>query len=134
VRFPEVLNDRIEQLVKRMPSAERARRTRIALGERVQNIVGILQEVEKFNKQITVVTELKALESGEMAQVKTVYIGLGQAFFVDENAQYAGIVKPTAEGWQEEIRNDLASPIRDVVMIYENEKLAEFVPLPVEIN
>ncbi len=133
-RFPEALNDRIEQLIKRMPSAERARKTRIALGERVQNIVGILQEVEKFNKQITVVTELKALESGEMAQVKTVYIGLGQAYFVDENAQYAGIVKPTADGWQEEIRNDLASSIRDVVKIYENEKLAEFVPLPVEIN
>ena len=134
VRFPEALNDRIEQLVKRMPSAERARTTRAALGERVQNIVGILQEVEKFNKQITVVTELKSLESGEMAQVKTVYIGLGQGYFVDENAQYAGIVKPTAEGWQEEIRNDLASSIRDVVKIYENEKLAEFVPLPVEIN
>ena len=134
VRFPDALNDRIEQLIKRMPAPDRARKTRVALGERVQNIVGILQEVEKFNKQITVVTELKSLESGEMAQVKTVYIGLGQGYFVDENAQYAGIVKPTAEGWQEEIRNDLASSIRDVVKIYENEKLAEFVPLPVEIN
>lgn len=134
VRFPDALNERIEQLVKRMPSADRARTTRVALGERVQNVVGILQEVEKFNKQITVVTELKALESGEMAQVKTVYIGLGQGYFVDENAQYAGIVKPTADGWQEEIRNDLASSIRDVVKIFENEKLAEFVPLPVEIN
>jgi FtsZ-binding cell division protein ZapB len=133
-RFPKILNDRIEQLIKRMPSAERARKTRVALGERVQNIVGILQEVEKFNKQITVVTELKALESGEMAQVKTVYIGLGQGYFVDENAKYAGVVRPTADGWQEEIRNDLASSIRDVVKIYENEKLAQFVPLPVEIN
>ena len=132
--FPNALNDRIEQLVKRMPSAERARTTRAALGERVQNIVGILQEVEKFNKQITIVTELKSLESGEMAQVKTVYIGLGQGYFVDEKGQYAGIVKPTADGWQEEVRNDLASTIGDVVKIFENEKLAEFVPLPVEIN
>jgi hypothetical protein len=132
--FPKALIVRIEQLVKRMPSAERARTTRAALGERVQNIVGILQEVEKFNKQISIVTELKSLESGEMAQVKTVYVGLGQAYFVDEKGQYAGIVRPTAEGWQEEIRNDLASTIRDVVKIYENEKLAEFVPLPVEIN
>ncbi|RKX36112.1 MAG: hypothetical protein DRP71_01165 [Verrucomicrobia bacterium] len=132
--FPDALTKRIEQLVKRMPSAEKARVTRVALGERVQNIVGILQEVEKFNKQITIVTELKTLESGEVAQVKTVYIGLGQAYFVDENAQYAGIVKPTADGWKEEIRNDLATTIRNVVKIYENEKLAEFVPLPVEIN
>ena len=132
--FPKTLNDRIEQLVKRMPSAEKARTTRAALGERVQNIVGILQEVEKFNKQITVVTELKSLESGEMAQVKTVYIGLGQGYFVDDNAQYAGVIRPSPDGWQEEVRNDLASEIRDVVRIYENEKLAEFVPLPVEIN
>ncbi|MEZ5276283.1 MAG: DUF3450 family protein [Opitutaceae bacterium] len=132
--FPEALNMRIEQLLKRMPSAERARSTRAALGERVQNIVGILQEVEKFDRQITIVTELKALESGEMAQVKTMYIGLGQGFFVDENARYAGIVRPSAEGWVEEIRNDLAPKIRDAVKIYEGEKLAEFVPLPVEIN
>ena len=69
-----------------------------------------------------------------MAQVKTLYIGLGQGYFVDENAQYAGIVRPSAEGWNEEIRNDLAPRIRDVVKIYEGEKLAEFVPLPVEIN
>jgi len=132
--FPDALNTRIEQLVKRMPSAERARSTRAALGERVQNIVGILQEVEKFNRQITIVTEIKALESGEMAQVKTVYLGLGQAYFVDENAQYAGIVRPTADGWKAEIHNDLAPAIRNIVKIYENEKLAEFVPLPVEIN
>jgi chromosome segregation ATPase len=132
--FPETLNERIEQLVKRMPSAERARSTRVSLGERVQNIVGILQEVEKFNRQISIVTELKALESGEMAQVKTMYIGLGQAFFVDENAKYAGIVRPGPDGWTEEIRNDLATPIRNAVKIYENEKLAEFIPLPVAIN
>lgn len=132
--FPETLNQRIEQLIKRMPSAERARSTRAALGERVQNIVGILQEVEKFNRQITIVTELKPLAGGELAQVKTMYIGLGQAYFVDENARYAGIVRPTAGGWQEETRNDIASAIRDAVSIYENEKLAEFVPLPVEIN
>ena len=100
----------------------------------MQNIVGILQEVEKFNKHITVVTELKSLESGEMAQVKTVYVGLGQGYFVDENEKYAGIVKPTADGWQEEVRNDLASVISDVIKIFENSKLAEFVPLPVEIN
>ena len=91
-------------------------------------------EVEKFDRQITIVTELKALESGEMAQVKTLYIGLGQGYFVDENAKYAGIVRPSAEGWTEEIRNDLAPRIRDAVKIYEGEKLAEFVPLPVEIN
>ena len=132
--FPATLNDRIEQLIKRMPTAERARSTRAALGERVQNIVGILQEVEKFDRQITIVTELKPLEQGELAQVKTLYIGLGQAYFVDENARHAGIVRPTADGWKEEMRDDLAPAIRDAVRIYENEKLAEFVPLPVVIN
>jgi hypothetical protein len=132
--FPATLNDRIEKLVKRMPAANRAKKTRVGLGERVQNIVGILQEVEKFDRQITLVTELKQLESGEIAQVKTVYIGLGQGYFVDENAKYAGILKPTADGWQAEDRNDLANAIRNVVKIYENEKLAEFAPLPVEIK
>lgn len=132
--FPPALNERIEQLVKRMPSPERARTSRAALGGRVQNVVGILQEIEKFNRQITIVTELKSLDSGEMAQVKTMYIGLGQGYFVDENAKYAGVVRPAADGWTEEVRNDLAPAIRDAVKIYEGEMLAEFVALPVEIN
>jgi len=101
--FPPALNERIGQLVKRMPSADRARTSRAALGGRVQNIVGILQEIEKFNRQITITTELTTLESGQMAQVKTMYIGLGQGFFVDENAKFAGVVRPTAEGWVEEV-------------------------------
>ena len=41
---------------------------------------------------------------------------------------------PGAEGWKWEEKPELGSTIRKVIDIYENERSAEFVPVPVNIQ
>lgn len=131
--FPEDLRSKIAPLFQRIP--KKGVGTRAGAGERLQNIVGILGEVEKFNRTITKTSELQKLPNGDNAQVDTIYLGLSVAFFVDGKNTYAGILRPAKGAWVVEPRNDLAGAIRKVVEMYTgNQPEAEFIALPVEIK
>ena len=81
--------------------------------------------------------EMRPDESGvvKTLEVKTLYLGLGQAFFVDKKGQYAGVGKPSPEGWQWESNNDLASSISSAIAIYEGIKPPDnFIELPIVIE
>jgi hypothetical protein len=130
--FPPPLMERIEPLFKRIPTNPAL--TRLGLGERMQNIIGILSEADKFNNVITLVSEVKQSPTGRDVQVRTIYLGLGAAFFTDKSGQFAGVGVPTAEGWQWTPRPELAPKIAKAIFIYENAAAAEFVPLPVQIK
>lgn len=130
--FPPPLMERIEPLFKRLPTNPAL--TKLSLAERMQNIIGIMSEVDKFNGMITVVSEVKRSPAGADVQVKTMYLGLGAGFFVDTAGRFAGLGTPTADGWQWRTRNDLADRIAKAIFIYENASAAAFVSLPVTIT
>ena len=97
--FPEPLVvDTLDRLIKQMP--EDPEDTRASLSARLQLIVAILQESQKFNSGIIVASEIRANDSGEDVQVETLYLGLSQAFFVDKSREFAGYGVPTADGWE----------------------------------
>ncbi|RME70908.1 MAG: DUF3450 family protein [Verrucomicrobia bacterium] len=131
-RLPEKLQNDIEVLYQRIPKGGIA--TRASTGERLQNIVGILSQVEKFNRTITLTSEIQELPDGTSAQVDTIYLGLAVGYFVDGTNKFAGILTPGPNGWTSTVSNDLAPQIRKAIQVYKNEALAEFVPLPVSIN
>ena len=131
--FPPKLRETTSPLLQRIPRPG-ASNVRSSSGERLQNIVGILSEVEKFGRTITLASELQKLPNGDNAQVDTVYMGLAVAFFVDGNSTYAGILTPAKDGWTVTEHSDLAPEIRRLVEVYKGDVLAEFVPLPVEIK
>ena len=56
----------------------------MTIAERYQNVVGVLNEVNKFNQDIHVVSELMELpdQPSVKAQVRAIYFGLGQAYYV----------------------------------------------------
>jgi hypothetical protein len=130
--FPDPLRERIEPLYKRVPTTPAA--ARLSLGERMQNIIGILSEVDKFNSAVTVVSEIKKADDGKEVAVRTMYLGLGAAYYVDKSGTTAGVGVPGDDGWQWTARNDLAPKIAKLIYIYENASAAEFVPLPVTIK
>ena len=130
--FPPPLMERIEPLFKRIPNNPAT--TRLSLGERMQNIIGILSETDKFNGNITLVTELKKDPSGAEISVKTVYLGLGAAFFVDHAGRFAGVGVATHDGWTWTPANELAPRIAKVIFVYENAAAAEFVQMPITIK
>jgi len=130
--FPPPLADKIQTLLKRMPEDPTA--TRASGLERMQNVVGIVNEVDKFNAAVTVVSEVQKNPAGADVQVETMYVGLAQAYFVDKAGDYAGVGMPAAAGWKWKPQNELAGKIQKSIAMYKNAAPAVFVSLPVHIQ
>jgi septal ring factor EnvC (AmiA/AmiB activator) len=130
--FPPPLSDKLDALLVRMPVDPA--NTRLNPIERMQTLVGILNEVDKFNSSIAVESELQKRPSGEEIQVKTLYVGLGQAYFVDQTGDFAGIGVPSAEGWEWKEAPELANEILHAIAVYENVQPPSFDNLPMTLN
>ncbi|MDW7979102.1 MAG: DUF3450 family protein [Verrucomicrobiales bacterium] len=130
--FPAPLLDKVQPLINRIP-ADPAK-AKAGPVERLQNVVSILNEADKFNAAVTVVSELRKDTTGAEVQVETIYVGLAQAYFVDKSGRYAGVGAPSANGWQWFERPELAERIRKAIAVYKNAVPATFVALPVQIR
>lgn len=130
--LPVPLSEKVDPLSRRIP--EDPSDTRISLSQRLQNIVGILSELEKFNGAISVFSELRKNASGAEVQVKTLYLGLAQAYFVDTTGEFAGVGSVGDEGWTWETQSDLGSQIQKAIAIYESAAPAAFVNLPISVE
>ena len=80
------------------------------------------------------VSEVRELPDGSTAEVQTLYIGYARAYYCTNKGDIAGTGYPTAEGWKWEPDNSIAQQVADSIAILKNEKVAEFIPLPVTID
>ena len=123
----------MEQMERRIPKNPET--TRLSLSERMQTIVVLLTEIEKFNGALNIAVETRKVPSGDMVQVTTLYLGLAQGYYVDATRRYAGILTPGPNGWVATDRDDLAPLIGDVLDLYNKQKQPpQFVSIPVEIK
>ena len=132
-RFPDPLKDRTSNVRSRIPLEKKDLRGRSA-AERMQNVVAMLNEADRFNSAITLAIEVRKDAEGKDRQVQALYLGLGHAYYADQGGSFAGVGVPGAEGWTWTVNAELGSTIRKVIDIYENERKAEFVPVPVNIK
>ncbi|MDP7178343.1 MAG: DUF3450 family protein [Verrucomicrobiota bacterium] len=132
-RFPEPLKDRTSNVRSRIPLKKEDLRGRSA-AERMQNVVAMLNEADRFNSAITLAIEVRKDADGKDRQVQALYLGLGQAYYADQGGTFAGTGWGGAEGWDWTVNAALGPAIRKVIDIYENERGAEFVPVPVNIQ
>lgn len=130
--LPEPVLSGAQQLLNRLP-ADPAN-TKAGVSERVQTVVSLLNEVDKFNNAVTVFTEKRRNAQGEDVSVETVYVGLGAAYFVNESGDFAGFGRPGDKGWEWTVDPALAGDVREIIRIYRNERTARFVPLPVAVH
>jgi hypothetical protein len=135
--LPEVLKAKLQPLFERLP-AEGKPEGEIAIGisQRFQNVLGILNEVNKFNGDIALSQERRAIAGGQEAEMPTLYIGLGQAFYAGSDATggEAGRATPTTDGYRWEPDPEAAPAINGLVKVYSGEKMAEFVPVNIAIQ
>jgi hypothetical protein len=131
-QLPAPLQEILKPLLNRMPTDSTA--TRILATERVQVIVGTLNELDKFNNAVTIFSEKRKNQKGEEVAVESVYVGLGAAYFVNDAGDFAGLGSPGSNSWEWTIKPELASAVREAVRIYRNEHPARFVSLPVSIK
>jgi LysM repeat protein len=131
-QLPAPLQEILKPLLNRVPTDSAS--TRMTVAERTQTIVGLLNELDKFNNAVSVFGEKRKNQKSEEVAVETIYVGLGAAYFVNSANDFAGTGAPGSAGWEWTIKPELAPPVREVIQIYRNERPAHFVPLPVVIR
>lgn len=129
--LPEPLQTRLVPLSQRIP--EDAATTRVSSAERFQNVLGILNEVNKANNEITVSYEVHNLASGKPSEVQAIYVGLAQAYFVAGSGE-AGIGRPDAEGWTWEPSKAIGRDVLTALEIIQGKHPPQFVGLPLKMQ
>ena len=131
-KLPTPLQDILKPQLARLPTDSAG--TKMQATERMQVIVGVLNELDKFNNAVTTFSEKRKNQANEEVAVETVYVGLGAAYFVNDAGDFAGTGAPGPNGWEWTIKPELAASVREVIHIYRNDRPARFVPLPVVIR
>ncbi|MCF7818863.1 MAG: DUF3450 domain-containing protein [Kiritimatiellales bacterium] len=129
--LPAPIQDRIKPLSQRIPKTEE---TDLSLSERYQNVIGIINELNKSANAINVVSEVKELAGGGAAEVQTLYIGFARAYYANNKGDIAGVGYPDEGGWKWSADNALAPKVADAIAILKNEKVAAYIQLPVTVN
>ncbi len=131
-RVPPPIREKVRPLSQRIP--EHPENSKAGLGERLQNVVGILNEINKFARDITVGSEVMSLKDGESFEASVIYFGLGQGYYVNQLGNVAGYGVADAEGWVWVANNPIAQAVSDLIAIHRNEKTAVYVTLPIQIK
>ena len=105
----------------------------VTAAERFQNVLGVLNELNKSNNEIAVNYEVRTLADGRPSEVKVVYVGLAQAYFVSPGGE-AGIGRPGVDGWVWEPTKTAAGDVLIALEILQGKHTPAFVPLPVKIQ
>jgi hypothetical protein len=130
-QLPDPVKGRIAPLLERIPADPAA--TRITPAERFQNILGVLNEVNKANSEISVAYEIRTLADGSSSEVQVIYLGLAQAYFLSPKGE-AGIGRPTEDGWKWEPAPGAANQILLALEVIQGKHVPTFVPLPIKIR
>lgn len=133
-RLPAPLKQEITPLSQRIPVD--SDNTALSVSHRLQSIVGILTQIDKYNTSVEVVPEQREFEDGALVQVKTLYFGLGAAYYSDLSGTHAGYGRPSdKEGWDWVEDASIAEDVLRLITMYGgNTTEIEFLPLPVKIN
>ncbi len=129
--LPEPIRLKLQPLAQRIPADPLT--SKVSAAERFQNVLGILNEVNKANSEITVSYEVRELGNGKPSEVRALYVGLGQAYYVSASGE-AGIGIPTSGGWSWKPANEVAGNVLTALEILQGKHTPAFVPLPVKIQ
>lgn len=134
-RLPEPIREKVAPMSQQFAvAATEDGRKKLSLGARLGNVLVVLNLVHKWNREITVTSEIRTLADGSKAEVACLYLGLGQAFYVTAKGDAAGVGIATADGFQWSPRNDAAAAVQEAIAVYQSKKTASFVALPVQIQ
>ena len=129
--LPSEIKGKLDRLTNRIPDRNTPEnRIRASLGERMQNIVGLLNQLEVFNNGVHVLTEPRKVD-GNNITIQVLYIGLAKAYYVNKEQGVAGYGSvDTENGWTWTEDPSIADAVTTAIQVYENAIPAEFVVLP----
>jgi len=142
------LEERTRTLVRKLPESVREKLAPISqslpkdaasadvnkLGERYLTVVAILNEVNKFNREIRAESEIREFDNGSKIEVTTLYVGLGQAYYASGDGKTAGYGVPGEDKWTWIPANDQAEEIVGAIEILTKGADARFANLPIRLQ
>lgn len=129
--MPEGVLTKLQPLLARIPAPGTV--ARVSTAERFQNVLGILNEMNRANSEISVAYEIRKLADGTSSEVQVIYVGLAQAYYISPTGE-AGVGVPGPEGWQWSPLPEAANDILFALEIIQGKHSPAFVPLPVTIQ
>lgn len=130
--LPKPLAEELSPLFRGLP--EDVANSRLSIGQRIQPLVAILTQIQKFNQVVTVVEGFREFEAGKTVQTETVYFGLGAAYYVDQSNTHAGVGELGPDGWEWRDDSGLVPQVRAFVNIYRGLAQATYVEVPVSVR
>lgn len=130
--LPPPLKAATQPLADRLPADPAT--TKAGATDRLQTVVSLLNEIDKFHNTLTIANEKQPNDKGELISVDVLYVGLAAAYFVDASGTVAGIGSPGDSGWTWQLKPGIGSAVRDSIAMYRSQKPAAFVGLPATIR
>jgi len=134
-KFPAPLLEPLKKanLVDRLPESEQEAKE-VAVGNRLEAVLGILNQANKFNASVSSHSEVRTFEEGKSLLVQTLYFGIGHAYYASDSGRVAGIGKATAEGWSWMPMNERGEQIAQAIQIVKDDARARYVLLPIQLD
>lgn len=132
-QLPAPIAELVEPLSQELPGDPAA--SEESLTKRFPRLLGILNMVGKFHRDIHVLPERITLETGDAAEVNAMYLGLGPAFYATADGVHAGTGEATEDGWiwTPAAEADVAG-IAQAIGIYRKTAGAGFARIPLTIR
>lgn len=130
--LPEMLKQELAPRLSRLNSGSEA--LTLSLGERAQTVLNIVSEIQNFDSNLTLTTEIVPNDRNDQIEVRVLYLGLSRAFFINDNATLGGYGVPTESGWQWQQANELNQAIADAMASFEARISPQLVDLPMQVQ
>jgi len=124
--FPAPLRAKVQEAVVRLEESEPDR----SLQHRTRDIILIMQAYQAFQNNITLDADIRLID-GEKREIEILYLGMTQAWYVDQSGNYAGYGLPSADGWIWVDAPTLASTVRQAIDIQTRKAPPAFISLPI---
>lgn len=129
-RLPKPLVDKLKMIMDRLP--DDSKKTSLGIAARMQAVIAMITEIQRFDRVVTTGEELMNLSDGETREIYTIHFGLGASYFMTSDSAEGGVGIPAENGWQWESRPQLVSSIqRAIALASGNGVEAGFLSLPV---
>jgi len=132
-RLPPPLQKQLESLMQRIPQDPTD--TTLGIAERMQTVVGIVSQIQRFDAVPTTGEEMMPADDGTKREVLTIYLGLGASYFAAADGTMAGFGVLTESGWEWRNQPDLADAVLSAIESAKgSNRDASFANLPVQLE
>lgn len=133
---PLLAEPRIAQLIEEFETAADLPEDKAdeGISKRVLTLVNLVTEIEKFQQTVVVRPELHRDSQDREFNMQVVYFGLATAYAVNQDASFALVGKPSADGWKYESRPELAEDIQRMLAAILGDAEAAFTNLPFSLE